>query len=91
MPHQFSDPSGTNTPSEFKYSRNKSSNGFMIVDLMVICLNFGYHDENWKARIESGVEMGKGVCCWLAVGIPAWETILQSRPSSRVRPLVVCR
>ena len=71
--HPFSDPAGTNTPSEFKYSRNDSSNGPMIIDLMLICLNLGYHDENWKARMESGVEMGKAVCGWAAVGIPAWE------------------
>lgn len=61
MHHPFSDPSGANTPSEFKYSRKDSSNGFMIVDLMLICLNLGYHDENSKARMESGVEMGKAV------------------------------
>lgn len=74
MPHPFSDPSGTNTPSEFRYSRNESSNGFMIVDLMLICLNLGYHDENWKARTESGVEMGNAACPSVALGIPAWET-----------------
>lgn len=47
----------------------------MIVDLILICLNLGYHDENWKARMESGVEIGNAVSPWLdAVGIPAWET-----------------
>ena len=74
MRHPFSDPSGTNTPSEFKYSRNEFSNGFMIVDVILICLNLGYHDENWKARMESGVETGKAVGWWVTVGIPAWET-----------------
>jgi hypothetical protein len=74
MRYQFSDPSGTNTPSEFKYSRKESSNGFMIVDFMLICLNRGYHDENWKARMELGVERGKTGCGWTAVGILAWET-----------------
>ena len=72
--YPFSDPSGTNTPSEFKYSRKESSNGFMIVDFMLICLNLGYHDENWKARMESGVERGKTGSRWTAVGILAWET-----------------
>lgn len=45
----------------------------MIVDLTVICLNLGYHDENWKERMESGVEVGKTGCGWIAEGILAWE------------------
>jgi len=72
--YPFSDPSGTNTPSEFKYSRNESSNGFMTVDLMLICLNLGYHDENWKARMVSGVEKGNTDCGWTTVGMLPWET-----------------
>lgn len=71
--YPFSDPSGTNTPSEFKYSRKEASNGFMIVDFMLICLNLGYHDENWKARMQSGVEGGRIGCGSMAVGILAWE------------------
>ena len=47
----------------------------MIVDLIVICLNLGYHDENWKARMESGAETGKTGCGRIAVGILAWEQI----------------
>jgi len=45
----------------------------MIVDLMVICLNLGYHDENWKEIVESGVEAGKMGCERITVGILAWE------------------
>ena len=85
--YQFSDPSGTNTPSELKYSRNESSNGFMIVDFMLICLNLGYHDENWKASMESGVERGKMGCGWIAVGILAWE---QTENFFVLRSPVVC-
>lgn len=96
MRYPSSDPAGRNTPSEFKYSRNESSNGFKIVDLMLICLNLGYHDENWKARIESGLEIGKVLCCWIVVGILAWETNRKSFPSDHVwihaakQPLVPC-
>ena len=46
----------------------------MIMDFILICLNLGYHDENWKARMESAVESGKAGCGWMAVGILAWET-----------------
>jgi hypothetical protein len=73
MRYPFSDPSGRNTPSEFKYCKNEASNGFTIVDFMLICLNLGYHDENWKARIEPGVEIGKVVWRWMTAGILAWE------------------
>lgn len=54
----------------------------MIVDFMLICLNLGYHAENWKARMESGVERGKTGCGWTAVGIVAVgnELGISSRP-----------
>ena len=60
----------------------------MIADFMLICLNRGYHDENWKARMESEVEKGNTGCGWMAVGILAWETNREFL--SVFRSLVVC-
>ena len=59
----------------------------MIVDFILICLNLGYHDENWKARMESGVKRGKVDCGLTAVGILAWETNRVFSSISRCMPL----
>lgn len=69
--HLFSDPCGRNTPSEFRYLIKETSNGLIIVDFILICLNLGYQEENWKERIESGVEIGK--VTGTVIDIPAWE------------------
>jgi hypothetical protein len=41
----------------------------MIVDLILLEANLGYHDENWKASRESGVKLGNRVGAETAVGI----------------------
>jgi hypothetical protein len=60
----------------------------MIVDFMLTCLNLGYHDENWKARMESGVETGKVVCGRTVVGILREKRAKNLFPSS---DLTLCR
>ena len=52
-------PSGTNTPSESRYSRKSADRGRMTVDLILFWQNVGYQLENWKARIAEGVYIGK--------------------------------
>lgn len=76
--HPFSDPCGRKTPSEFRYLINESPNGLIIVDFMLIRLNLGYQEENWKERIESGVGVGIGRAtgAGTVVDIPAWENII---------------
>ena len=54
----------------------------MIVDFTLICLNLGYHEENWKARMESRVEWGKTGCGWMAVGI----SCVGNKPRISFRP-----
>jgi hypothetical protein len=54
-----SEPSGTNTPSAFRYSRNSSERGRTIVLLILCFANVGYQEENWKVRMYDGVRTGK--------------------------------
>jgi hypothetical protein len=57
--NKFSDPSGTNTPSEWRYSRKAGGRGLMIFERIVVDANFGYHVENWKASKFCGFVVEK--------------------------------
>ena len=67
--NKSSEPSGTTTPSESRYSQNSLLNGRIIVDRILRRENLGNHEENWKERIYSGVSAGKSIGEELAVGI----------------------
>lgn len=51
-------PSGTNTPSASRYWRKDGESGRTTVDLMVYLENWGYQEENWKARMACGAYRG---------------------------------